>query len=259
MLLSCLFTASLAQDNLIHGDPIGFRGRKSCSASKICYIFCVQLWPYHFASLSLSFFIHKIGIILFISGLLQEINELKHLKCPLEFLKHNEYLRNIGSTPCPVTNVLQKGSAECNLGAGDLVHALGVCSRCASTTLGWAVYILIYVPNRNRITVVRKMWPSCFYLGKTSQWYKNEDDMLRKYFSFFLINSLLFVSLYFIMIFFLPLKGSTFFIFYSPKRQWTWVNFLCDLRYLPSHELMLLMKKAEVFQPLSNLSVLVVW
>ena len=160
MLLFCLLTASLAQDSLIYKDSRGFRGRKG-QTTKVCHLFCVQTWPYHFASLSLSFFIYKIGMIKFISGLLLETNEVR-VKAPLEFLEYNKCLPSVGSSPVP------HGQCFCEKAAWRAIWGLGTRSMYLGwTALGGAIYSRIYAPNRNRIIVVRKMWLSCFYLGKT--------------------------------------------------------------------------------------------
>lgn len=125
MPFSSPFAASLAQHNLIHGDPRVSGAGESWTESKACHLFFVQCWPCPFASLSLSFFIHKRGIVIFISGFSQEISEVTYLKYPLKFLE-NKYLTNVGTFPRPHYSVSVEGNAERELGAGNLVHALGV-------------------------------------------------------------------------------------------------------------------------------------
>lgn len=151
----------------------------------------------------------------------------------------------------PLQVLLWKGSAESGPGAGNLAHALGVHSRCARVALGGAISILIYAPDRNRIIAVRKMWLSCFNSGKTviegKEWYASKAIF------FFLINSLLSVLLCFITLS-LPAGFNISHVLRSPKKQWLYFSY--GPRYLPSHELRLLEKKAAEFHPLPNLSVL---
>lgn len=124
----------------------------------------------------------------------------------------------------PIVSVSVKNSAEHNRRAGNLVHTLGVCSYCACTALGRTIYILIYAPNKNRVIVVGKMWPSCFYLGKTYSGTRIKMAWFKSIFFFSVINSLLFVSLHFIT--FSPPAGfNIFHALWSPERQWTWTFF----------------------------------
>lgn len=134
------------------------------------------------------------------------------LKYPPEFLEHNKCLASVGSSLMPHYKCFCGRAVQ----SAARVLALGVLSLCACAALGGAICILIYAPDRNRITAIRKMWLSCFYSGKTV--IKDEKRYASKAIFFFPINSLLFVLLYFIT--FSPPAGFNIsHVLWSPRKQ----------------------------------------